>query len=54
MYSSWINHVYFPSYSNMNSYLLGAVVGYLYHQTKYNKLNLDDYPVSQLGYKNEK
>ncbi|XP_038118655.1 nose resistant to fluoxetine protein 6 [Culex quinquefasciatus] len=45
MYSSWINHVYFPSYSNMNSYLLGAVVGYVYHQTKYNKLNLDDYPL---------
>ncbi|KAL1398434.1 hypothetical protein pipiens_008970 [Culex pipiens pipiens] len=42
MYQAWFNHLYMPGYSNMNSYMAGVVVGYLYHQHKHNKLNLDN------------
>ncbi|KAL1399856.1 hypothetical protein pipiens_007899 [Culex pipiens pipiens] len=42
MHQPWFNHVYIPSYTNMNSYLAGMIVGYLYHHTKYHRLNLDD------------
>lgn len=46
MYQAWFNHLYMPGYSNMNSYMAGVVVGYLYHQHKHNKLDLDNSMVS--------
>ncbi|XP_038118656.1 regulator of hypoxia-inducible factor 1 [Culex quinquefasciatus] len=42
MHQPWHKFVYMPGYSNWDSYMAGVVVGYLYHQHKHNKLNLDD------------
>ncbi|XP_065086728.1 regulator of hypoxia-inducible factor 1-like isoform X2 [Ochlerotatus camptorhynchus] len=41
-YQDWFKHIYSPSYTNANSFIGGMIVGYLYHETKRGRLNLDD------------
>lgn len=41
MHQDWFNHIYQPSYSNLNSYIAGMTVGYVYHQVKHHEFDLD-------------
>uniref|UniRef100_A0A182JNH8 Acyltransferase 3 domain-containing protein n=1 Tax=Anopheles christyi TaxID=43041 RepID=A0A182JNH8_9DIPT len=41
MYEPWIRRIYLPSYANTGCYLYGVIAGYLYHQIKNHKMQLD-------------
>lgn len=47
-HAEWFKHIYMPSYTNANSFIGGMIVGYIYHETKRGRLNLDDSKVFQL------
>ncbi|XP_058828419.1 uncharacterized protein LOC131688247 [Topomyia yanbarensis] len=40
-YQRFFNHIYQTSYSNIHAYIAGIIVGFLYHQTRNGRLNLE-------------
>ncbi|XP_058835453.1 regulator of hypoxia-inducible factor 1-like [Topomyia yanbarensis] len=41
-YQPYMNHIYQTSYCNIHAYIAGIIAGFLYHQTRNGRLNLDN------------